>query len=418
MKKILLFACLFILFGCDQEDLGDCNIASKSDSKLLIRTEENVKDIINVLLPQIEPSKSRQTNTCIRKITTICGRSNRRASSDTLYYAVDLQDGGFVLVSASLNIPPILGYTEIGSFGDSESLRNENFQYFLENAENYIESSMETYAYSPISIIIPSFEYDTLTVYLKNEPKVTVNWNQMWPENQYCPNKIAGCGPVAFAQIMSFLKSPSEISLSYPGKDVGSINLNWNNIAKHTISTNEMFPSAEFLQNHYGNCPSSENEHANLGRLVREIGQQVSARYFENQTSTNIDSMLAFARRLYPTKQIIFRDTYASLYDDLNNKTTVAYIRGVDIGVGGHAWVADGTMQIKTYVNYYEKGTLKWSKDIHVDNYIHFNWGNGGNCNGYFLEGVFDTSKGTDFTGPLLTRGNFENLVKYFTISK
>lgn len=80
-------------------------------------------------------------------------------------------------------------------------------------------------------------------------------------------------------------------------------------------------------------------------------------------------------------------------------------------------------MQIKTYVNYYESGTLKWSKDLHTDNYIHYNWGHGGNCNGYFLLGIFDTSKGTNITGPSISRnneegGNYENDVKYFTISK
>lgn len=421
---MLLWVCIILLYGCTQEKFEGKDLKIETRSASNIRTEENVINIVNVLLPQINPSHSRSSNQSISKITPVCSHSGRSASTDTLFYAVDLQEDGFVLVSAPLNVTPILGYAETGTFGNSESLQNENFQYFLEYAENFVKSNTDAYSASPNSIVItPAFEYDTLTIHLNSEPKCKVKWNQMWPENQYCPNKIAGCGPVAFAQIMSFLKAPSEISLSYPGHDVDAIQINWNGIGKHVQSSNEMEPTETFIQNHLNNCSTSAEDHATLGRLIREIGQRAFAIYRMYDTGTIIDNMYQFAQSLYPTKQLIFRETFTSLYEDLNNTTTIAYIRGRDNDRGGHAWVADGTMQIKTYVNYYESGTLKWSKDLHTDNYIHYNWGHGGNCNGYFLLGIFDTSKGTNITGPSISRnneegGNYENDVKYFTISK
>ena len=62
----------------------------------------------------------------------------------------------------------------------------------------------------------------------------------------------------------------------------------------------------------------------------------------------------------------------------------------------GHAWVVDGDrLLIITYDHYVvQKGVT--THDEHVvttQSYNHVNWGWDGSSNGYFLDGIFDTSQ-------------------------
>jgi len=91
----------------------------------------------------------------------------------------------------------------------------------------------------------------------------------------------------------------------------------------------------------------------------------------------------------------------------------IALISGVS-DEGGHAWVLDGTGSIEyecwTYYSYNpitgQYGSCDHNK--YVSQYVHCNWGWGGQDNGYFHEGVYDTSKGVEN----LTRTNYNSKIK------
>lgn len=385
-----------------------------------LRSTEELEFIANRLVEQIEGNNSRSNS--IANIKPIVRTNGRSADADTLMYAVNLENNnGFVLIAAPMCVKPVLAYVQEGNYGDANCQTNEGFQFFLESAAEYVESEVEAAAIiiEDPNPIIPAFRYDTIGVVAFNNPRVTVTWNQRWPENMYCPNRIAGCGPIAFAQIMSYLKQPTQLTLSYPNHDVDTVTLDWVELNKHTVSTNYSNPTATQLANHYSDCATDEETHKNLARLVREIGHRVSATYGPSSTSTYYSNFVTLALNLYPHYEIIDYVSSNYLYDHILEPNKVAYVVGRDSSAGGHAWVADATMNIKTTVTYYEMEEVVWTKIIADDHYIHYNWGWNGSCNGYFLEGVFNTNEGQD---PILSvprsRYNFSHNIKYFTIKK
>ena len=103
----------------------------------------------------------------------------------------------------------------------------------------------------------------------------------------------------------------------------------------------------------------------------------------------------------------------------------------------GHTWVADGFVNYKCGVEYYEwvdpdpgivgfddpkdlsEGMYLVNSSTVVERYVlHFNWGWSGKCNGYFAFGVYDPNKADnkEYDNPDLVNqedGNFEKQVKY-----
>lgn len=421
MKKLFYIFVLLSFICCAQDDNLIVNQSDNQSDRLIIRTTDEVNYVVNKLFSDIRSNKSRNSN-IINKITPVCRHHGRAGDSDTLLYAVDLADNqGFVLIAAPIVVTPIIGYAEKGSYGDSQCLSNENFQYFIDNALNYVEDKaqiqkavIDTF---PITIT-PLFEYDTIAMMTIGKPRVNVEWNQMWPENEFCPNKVAGCGPIAFAQIMSFIKEPNELYLTYPEHDANITDLNWTELTKHKLSTDYRNPTAAQKYSHYNNCGASIETHNNLSRLVREIGHRVDADYNDNSTGSYYDDFYELAQALYPNKEIKAYDSANNLYENLLDVSTVAFVIGFDISAG-HGWVADGTLNIKTSVTYYEAGKVIWSKSIGDDYYIHYNWGWNGSCNGFYLVDVFapitDPEPGLHLSK---SRLNFQYDVEYFTIKK
>ena len=74
---------------------------------------------------------------------------------------------------------------------------------------------------------------------------------------------------------------------------------------------------------------------------------------------------------------------------------------------GGHAWVVDG------YIDY----VTGWRSEEHL--YLHCNWGWNGNCNGYFLDGVFNTDTSPSYEDNVSsTRSHYRYQLKYATFTK
>jgi hypothetical protein len=90
----------------------------------------------------------------------------------------------------------------------------------------------------------------------------------------------------------------------------------------------------------------------------------------------------------------------SNLYSYLDS-STILIVYG-----GRHCWIADGTAK-EGYVEVlyvYNETTGKYDYDStteYMSYYIHHNWGWGGNCNGYFLDGIFDTSEGYKYDSDL-----------------
>ena len=157
---------------------------------------------------------------------------NRSASLE-LYYTVNSDNGepcayvfnvgnqGFVIVAASDNVSPILGYSEEGAF-DSNNPYN-GAMYMLETYKNSI-------SYAIANNIVPTPDVAAQWKSLENcgkmsnnrpisvGPLVWTKWNQNSPYNLYAPAAsggpggrcYAGCVATAMSQVMRFWAHPAQ----------------------------------------------------------------------------------------------------------------------------------------------------------------------------------------------------------------
>ena len=407
-KLISLFAVsTLLLAGCSSDEptvtteMPDISMSSK-------RTVEDAIAIASQYARPVENLQGRSTalSVDVTSVTPIVKHTSR-SNSDTLMYAVDFADNnGYVIVSANKATEPILAIIEEGNYKESLEIDNPGFNQFMELAENYVSTAAVIIPQpNPDPNPNPGFDFmmteytDTIALRTCTGPRVKVKWNQAWPENKYCPNKIAGCSPVAIAQVFSYCKPELDIELTFEGKPYDNLKVNWDEIIKHTKSTTYKSPAAILQTVHYNNCNANEEAHDHLAALIREIGEQIHSDYTDNGTGSSPDIYFPYANEILSGNQPTYVTT-STLYTKLE-KTGVVILRGSDKKEGGHTWVADGVASIKynitTYYNFVPKTGKYERKEERTETkrYIRFNWGWAGSSDGYFLEGVYDPEKAT-----------------------
>lgn len=157
-----------------------------------------------------------------------------RSADLNLYYTVNSDQGeacvyvfnvgstGFVLVSATDNVRPILGYSQNGNFDATNPLNGA--MYMLETYKNSITYAMKNNIAATPEI---AAEWESLRTYgrlndnrgSKVGPLVQTKWNQNAPYNLYAPATqgghsgsggrcYAGCVATAMGQLMKFWNHP------------------------------------------------------------------------------------------------------------------------------------------------------------------------------------------------------------------
>lgn len=355
-----------------------------------------------------------------------------RADGDELMYVVNYTDNdGFVIVSAQKSADPVLAVVEEGNFNSPETKSNENFQNALSMIKEYTVSIRPVFPDSTLQFE-KSFETDTLPYCETVGPRVKMKWNQAFPENIYCPNRIAGCGPVAVAQMLSYFKTPKVLPITYSPRKEDYLTLDWDNIVKHVQSINTYVFDADFVAAHCKECHLDYTYHDQLAKLVRQVGEKI-ATYTYGDSATTWTNMLS--AEIYLRNDIMkdYNFQYGMGSDELFNrlqKDGIALMFSLH-----HTWITDGTMALGTRIYSYrnvkdDSGRFSYKEVISDDKYvkaryIHHNWGWGGNCNGYFLEDIFNSRKGYRYDSPARVKGDpsqdnvyDETCVEYFMFTK
>lgn len=424
MKQFLLtqptwlsvLICSLILWSCSHDE--PMVIDQQESSTEFSYNKRSVEDIMNIAVnyaniaseQQSRSSKLKVDNNSLTPITF----SHGRQSSDTLLYAVDFEDNnGFLIISANKLTEPILAIIDTGKFNDSEDVENEGFKYFMEAAEEYVSNTIAGIEPNP-GVESPRlvFYNDTLTITKMPEYRLEVLWGQGWPENQYCPNKIAGCVPVAAAQVLSYFKPSLNMNLTFVEKPKDSVIINWNELCNHTNSISSYYPSQSTIDNHYSDCNANSDAHDMLALMIRQLGVEASAIYNTSSTEAYTFLVINYIKNILPNNNYV--NINGSKFYDAIAGGGIALVEGFTAGDEGHAWVIDGTYRIEyritTYYNYSPTTGEYDSKTTRTEttNYVHCNWGWNGVQNGFFLDGIYDTAKGIDPWGSTGSRYNFE----------
>lgn len=436
MKQFLIISILAVMVAAcsSEEPMPVTDNSAQQQGSVRVTVEEAIK-IANQAAEAFDAKSARGVSrraSSAAMVDVLGAKNGRSGGIDTLLYMVNYDNKqGYAIVSASRACETLLGIVDEGEFNALEAAENPSYSYYLANAQNYVASTLgATFGGGNITIK-PSIFEETRYVHENYPVKVNVKWGQRYPEGYFCPNKISGCVQTAMAQIMSYLKLPTSISLTYPERDVDVQVLDWEDMTKHTQSVNTT--AVSLINSHNSSCAATEASHMAIARLCRELGYRNNASYYDNATGAFDYKALQTFRQLVTEKEIsnftYLGTDYSTLFDAI--KTGIGYISGSDTnGAGGHAWVIDGGLRTGKIVTYSGPGTIgidgkehPYSEDF-TTYYYHFNWGWNGTDNGYFEMGVFDTSKGevspgVAIAGPGIgSRANydFSNSVGYFII--
>lgn len=398
MKKIHPFVSalmLMMFISCSNDEInlpkdlesanGNSGIRTVEEAIQIARSSFQIRDttmtrasLQSVEIDDVEIIKNTQT------------RTSDDFSSDTLIYAVNYADNkGFALISANPATDALLAVTESGSYSVKEECDIEGFNDFMELAMFYVRGAKHppfNPQPDPNDTII---QYDTITS--RRFPLIMVNWGQTDPQGRFCPNGVAGCGPIAVAQILTRYEYPTSISLTYPNADMQTQNLDW--------SMMKYYGSHIMLEPIGYQADSTENS---IGRLCRQIGQIMNCSYNMTtppSTSTNpaeyANCFTALGYTHGSLTSYCYDCTKASL--DSGHPLLVRGNRLSNDGPG-HAWVVDGYYRQEIHKYTSIGGAIPTEELISTSMLNHVNWGWYGSYNGYFNDGVFDIVNGAGTT--------------------
>lgn len=223
--------------------------------------------------------------------------------------------------------------------------------------KHLVERTWEDYAGSkPLPIVIADDEADrdssvVLSQYVFPEeikPLIETRWGQNYPFNLLCPKtddssepntyKLAGCGPVAMAQVVNYHRYPS---MSPDGK----YEYDWN-LMFHAVNPNVQ-----------------KEEIVAVAKLISDCGVSSLTEYGDNWSSTSIEYIMGAMKRLFrysnymaiynrsdfltPRRDSLYRQL---IFSELKAGRPVLY-RGANKKGQGHLFVIDGCKKDKVHVN-------------------------------------------------------------------
>ena len=338
-------------------------------------------------------------------------RSGVGNQEDTLLYVVNTEDSaGFAIATADDRLPPILALVDKGNYTfNPNDTANSGFFFFMEAALDYCKQQTErpqtrktAPIYRPIDPDDPEYPSPPRSFEVM-KPLLNCKWGQHAPYNMYCSKYPTGCVVTASAQIMSFLENPKQMEGLFGRSGYRVTDIDWkliNEEAKHF------------------SYPNSQETQRQVAAMMRHLGVNFNAKYDQSGTSVNTDDAIGFMRKEYGLDVSDLRDyDCGSIINDLRCGNKIVIMSGksgyhhvlffVRKYTGGHAWVVDG------YIDY----VTGWRSEEHL--YLHCNWGWNGNCNGYFLDGVFNTDTSPSYEDNVSsTRSHYRYQLKYATFTK
>lgn len=295
-------------------------------------------------------------------------KSRVSAGKDNVYVINLGNDQGFVIVSGEDGADSeVLGYCDHGSFNYADA--PVQFLDLLNNYSDGIDSLRKNPAMaasksmrSPMSASSVSDSYSSYLGEFVVGPLLKTKWNQTSPYNNLIENQhYTGCVPTAVAQVMKYWK--------WPKQSKGQI------LVDHTSAGEEVyedFPVHTYdwdnMLDEYGPGASWEQINA-VAQLMADIGKAMGTKYGQENGSPTPWQPYALIENFGYEPGIVnvygktALDVMATLTEELDNSRPVLYVGHPEDDGDGHALVCDG----------YTK-----------NNFFHFNFGWGGNSDGYY----------------------------------
>jgi len=295
----------------------------------------------------------------------------------TDFYVFNAANGGFVIVAADDKVLPILAFDLSTSFNANNLYVNVNDWMNTTKKEinaavtnNSAGNAATASQWTVLSQSRPASAARTTSTTSYAAPLVHSIWNQSPYVNQLCPYDVTdsaltvtGCVATAMAQVMKYWGWPvtgtgtNTYSCAYGmlTADFGTETYKWDSMPNNVTDTN-LFVANLMLA-------AGISVNMNYGVTGSSAGFDIASTFGTNCAEYALQTYFSYQPS---TIQGVSRDSYDDtgwlnlIMSEVDAKRPVLYDGfGSD---GGHAYIADG------YSGYL----------------IHFNWGWGGYCNGYF----------------------------------
>ncbi len=300
----------------------------------------------------------------------------RMTTDQPAFYIFDIENGGWVIVSADDVYSPIIGYSTEGKFPKGELAPHYNsfLQEYIDQIDfarqnNVMASSEVNYQWAELSTLTnPRMMLDGNR---DVEPLVDILWNQDFPYNAYCPEDDNGPGDHVYAGCVATAMSMIMYYYRYPEVGTGTYSYN---AAGYGVQT------ADFGSTYYNWDAMTNSLNAGMGESVNAIaelqyhcGVAVRMQYGSDGSgaySNDVPAALRSYFKISNSVQHVQKMSYpATTWDNMIIEQIDAqqplYYSGQSSD-GGHAFLLDG---------YQITGTGKM---------YHFNFGWSGSGNGYY----------------------------------
>lgn len=293
--------------------------------------------------------------------------------SANVYYAFNIDGGGFIIVAGEDRASQVLGYSDRGKL-DFNNLP-DNFKALMAGYKEQIEY-LQAHPELKVTPVMRATDEAGIA------PLITTNWGQEEPydwqcpvyQNEYC---VVGCVATAMAQVMYYWKYPTTCTgvNSYYCYDIGQTLAA---LPETSFNYTLMLPSychwdwdnSVLVQDTYTDAQAQE-----VAKLSRYCGQAVRMGYSpEGSGAYTSDQLTAMKNFGYSaTARDVMRDSWwstnyttaqweAMIKQELDKRQPILY-SATDPAAGGHAFICDG---------------------YNSDGLFHFNFGWYGTCDGWY----------------------------------
>lgn len=458
MKKIyLLFVFLTVLSSCQKDFFEEPAVAGQTtgteryDRHGYRISQHEALAQLQTLADALGETRTRATGQAanVQVVTgpgfTLPGGSDglpgtrsglRETSTDTLLYVVDRGAGeGFSVLSGVAYLDPVIALTEAGTIDaqrlaakindrlavplTAESLqansrpmlpsdanpREEDFILdlladYVANAHDSVQWGLMQGTIDPGMLLAQSDHTATRNTSVTREysywfekekvaPLLFTHWNQTEPFNLHCP-KIngqltpAGCYAIAISQVCHYWHFPLDIKIM---NDKGQ--WEWQFVPWWLI---QQVRNVNFGDS---NCANNPEAREAVAEFVYRVGRWCNMKWTLSGSSCSEHEAASAMVNLGYGGVALRKDYREAMLVEYMRQHRPIPVAAYDNGTGeGHAWVIDGFFNRYRFVyDVYPDGTRK---QVGQENQllIHCNYGWGGNANGYYITGAFNTALG------------------------
>lgn len=403
-----LITITFTLLSCEKHptmnpNLKTCDISHSISKEAAINTMYETITSLYGATKGNEISIDNIQAICYEDVIHHSTKSNYNGDFDTILYVVNYcNDNGYAILAADDRFPEVLAITERGNYIPFNNIETKStiepqntsihigppvtIDHILAKFVNFTISNVNIATNNDENIdIIPVIggggtNYKEMQI----ESMITTKWDQGSPYNNMMPlientteNSYTGCGVIAIAQVLTYMK---DISLD----EIYNITeYEWDDLEKTRIHENDPLahPISKINYDIFIGTNSTNYEENGTLTWPKDI-----ARYLKNIGYSSAYKYKGYNEYIILSKLNIRKPVIISALSSDSQSFLL---------VSGHTWIIDGVDRSLSKYEYTSNGLNEKYRTL-----FHCNWGWGGLHDGYYLSDMFDAGNGPVRTSP------------------